>query len=112
MRGGERVRASAPAAIFDDAFGQDDESHVADDGHSAPGHGRGPEGGVVGDTAADGGEVGVCGGEEVEGYARGEDFGREGGGEEGGEAVLEDAEGWVGDESGFCDLCCEGVGRV
>ncbi len=51
---------------------------------------------MVGDAAADGGEVWVGGGEEVEGYVRGEDFGGEGGGEEGWEAGLEDAEGCVG----------------
>ena len=78
------------------ALGEDVEAHVTDDGDAAPGHGEGPEGGVVGDAAGDGGEVRVRGGEEVQGYVWGEDFGGEGGSEEGGEAGLEDAEGWEG----------------
>ena len=57
------------------SFREDFEPDVADDGDAAPGYGGGPEGGVVGDAAGDGGEVGVRGGEEVEGYLGGEDFG-------------------------------------
>jgi len=48
---------------------------------------------VVGDATGDGGEMGVCGGEKVEGYVGGEDFGGEGRSEEGGEAGLEGLEG-------------------
>lgn len=51
---------------------------------------------MVGDAAGDGGEVRVGGGEEVEGYVGREDFGGEGGGEEGWEAGLEDSEGCGG----------------
>ena len=47
---------------------------------------------MVCDTAGDGGEVWVRGGEEVECYVRGEDVWGEGGGEEGGEVGLEDSE--------------------
>ena len=60
---------------------------------------------MIGDAAGDGGEVGVRGWEEVEGDVGGEDFLREGGGEEGGEAGLEDSEGWV--VSGLlCEVPC------
>jgi hypothetical protein len=47
---------------------------------------------VVGDAAGGAGQVWVRGGEEVERYLRGKDLGREGGGEEGWKAGLEDAE--------------------
>lgn len=43
---------------------------------------------MVGDAAGDGGEVRVGGGEQVEGYMRGEDFRGKGRGEEGREAGL------------------------
>lgn len=48
---------------------------------------------MVSNAARDGGEVRVRRGEEVEGYVRGEDFLWQWGGEEGGEAGLECAEG-------------------
>ena len=50
---------------------------------------------MVGYAAGDGGEVWVGGGEEVEGYMRRKDFGREGRCEESGEAGLEGANCWV-----------------
>jgi len=91
---GAMVRVGGSASVFDDALGEDSEAYVADYGYATPGHGGGPEGGVVGYAAADGGEVRVGGGEEVERYVWGEDFWGEGGGEEGWEAGLQDAEGW------------------
>ena len=54
---------------------------------------------MVGYAAGDGGKVRVGGGEEVESYVGGEDFGGEGRGEEGGEARLEDSEGWLDGQS-------------
>lgn len=48
---------------------------------------------MVGDAARDGGEMGVRGREEVEGYVGGEYLHREGRGQEGREAGLEDLEG-------------------
>ena len=54
---------------------------------------------MVGYAAGDGGKVRVSGGEEVESYVGGEDFGGEGRGEEGGEAGLEDSEGWSDGQS-------------
>lgn len=80
--------------MLDHALGEDDELHVADDGDAAPRYRGGPESGVVGDAARDGGEVWMRGGEEVEGYVRREDFGGEGRGEESGEAGLEGLKGW------------------
>lgn len=74
------------------SFGEDFETHVR---HAAPCYGGGPEGGAVGYAPGDGGEVGVCGGEEVQGYLGGEDFLGEGGLEEGREAGLEDSESWI-----------------
>lgn len=62
--------------------------------HATPGYRGRPEGGGVGDAAGDGGEMGVRGGEEVEGYLRGEDFLGEWGLEEGWEAGLEGSESW------------------
>jgi len=110
---GAMVRVGRPASVLDDAFGEDGEADVSDDGDAAPGHGRGPEGGVVCYAAADGGEVGVGGGEEVECYMWGEDFGGVGGGEECWEAGLEDAEGWVGRcVSALLYLSLEGVGLL
>jgi len=67
--------------------------HVADDGYAAPSYGGGPEGGMVGDAAGDGGEVWMRGGEEVEGYVGGKYFGGKGRSKEGGEAGLESLEG-------------------
>ncbi len=67
--------------------------HVADNGDTAPGYGGGPKGGVVCDTAGNGGEVWMRGREEMEGYVGGEDFGGEGRGKEGREAGLEGLEG-------------------
>ena len=49
---------------------------------------------MVGDAAGDGREVGMRGGEKMQGDVWGQDFLGEGRGEEGGEAVLEDLEGW------------------
>lgn len=83
------------------AFGEDGELHVADEGHAAPGYGRGPQGGDVGDSSCDGGEVRVGGGEEVEGYLGTEDFAGEGGLQEGGEAVVEDLHGLAELEGSF-----------
>ena len=48
---------------------------------------------MVGNAAGDGGEMGVCGGEKVEGYVWRKDLCGEGRGEEGGEAGLEGLEG-------------------
>jgi hypothetical protein len=48
---------------------------------------------VVGDAARDGGEMGMGGGKEVEGYVGGKYFSGEGRSEEGGEAGLESLEG-------------------
>lgn len=86
------ARAAGPLAHH--ALREDLEAHVAETGDAVPGDGGGPEGGLVGDAAADGGEVGVRRGEEVEGYGGREDVLREGGVEEGREAGLQDSEGW------------------
>lgn len=75
-----------------DSFREDEEVDVADEGDAAPGYGGGPEGGAVGDAAGDGGEVGVCGGEEMECYLGGEDFLGEGRLKECWETFLEDSE--------------------
>ena len=44
----------------DHAFGEDLEFDVADERDTTPGYGGGPEGGGVGDTPGDGGEMRVC----------------------------------------------------
>lgn len=80
-------------AVFDHALAEYDKFDVADDGNAAPGYRCGPKRGMVGDAAGDGGEVRVGGGEEVEGYVRGEYFLRQGRGEESGEMGLECSEG-------------------
>ena len=59
---------------LDHTLAEDDELDVADDGDAPPCHGSCPEGGVIGDTAGDSGEVRVRGGEEVKRNVRGENF--------------------------------------
>ncbi len=59
--------AGAGGSIFHYALAENYELDVADDGDPAPRHRGSPEGCMVGDTAGDGGEVGVGGGEKVEG---------------------------------------------
>lgn len=58
-------------AIFDNTLAEDDEFDVADDGDATPGHRSCPECGMVANAAGDCGEVGMCGGEEVESDVRG-----------------------------------------
>lgn len=94
-------------AVFNDSLAENYEFDVADDGDAAPGYGGGPEGGVVGDAAGDGGEVRVRGGEEVQADVGGEDFGGEGGGEEGREAGLDGTEGYIRWILVFCCGCVE-----
>lgn len=81
-------------AVFHHALGEDDELYVADEGYATESDRGGPERGMVGDAAGDRGEVGVRGGEEVEGYVRGEDLRGKRGGEEGRETGLKDAYCW------------------
>lgn len=69
---------------------------VANNRNPTPGHRGSPEGSVVGHTAGHGGEVLVGGGKQVEGNVGGENFGWQGGGEEGREARQQYPEG-----------CCE-----
>lgn len=83
------------------ALREDGELHVADEGHAAPGYGRGPQRGDVGDPSRDGREVRVRGGEEVEGDLGTEDFAGEGGLQKGGEAVVEDLHGLAELERSF-----------
>lgn len=82
-------------AVLDNALREDFQPHVADEWETAPCDGGCVEGGGVGDAAGDGGEMRVGGGEEVEGYLRGEDFLGEGRLEERWELGLEDSEGWL-----------------
>lgn len=86
--------ARATGGFTHHALGEDLEADVAEARQAVPGYRGGPEGGLVGDAAAHGGEVGVGRGEEVERYGGGEDLLRQGGVEEGWEAGLQDAEGW------------------
>jgi hypothetical protein len=58
-------------AVAHDPLAEDHEPHVPHERDPAPGHGTGPERGVVGDAARDGWQVRVRGGEEVQGDMRG-----------------------------------------
>ena len=80
--------------VFHDALREDRQADVADYRDAAPGYGSSPERSVVGDTAGNGGEVGVRGGKEVEGYVGRKNFLGERGGEEGWQARLEGSEGY------------------
>ena len=67
-RRGQCREVVASSAVFHDTLGEDCEADVADYRDSTPCYGGRPEGGVVGDAAGDGGEMGMCRGEEVETY--------------------------------------------
>lgn len=87
--------------IFHYTLAKNYELDVTDNGNPAPGHRGSPEGSVIGHTAGHGGKVLVGGGKQLEGNVGGEYFGWKRGGEEGGEARLQYAEG-----------CCEeGTGQ-
>lgn len=85
-----------PDAVPDHALGEDAQTDVAHDGDTTPCHWRGPERSGVGDAAGDGGEVGMCRGEEVEADLGRENFLRERTGKEEGKTVMEGAHSYVG----------------